>query len=98
MQCRCLARFPGVWGARHTFTAMSFLGLFACLLLRVNLSVAIVAMVGRDDSGVNSSVTKGAPRSKSCHLSCLFLSFNQRLTAALAGSARLKGGAFQRTR
>ncbi len=37
---------PGCWGTRHTFTLLSFLGLANVYAMRVNLSVAIVAMVG----------------------------------------------------
>ena len=33
------------WGARHTFTLMSFLGIAVNYCMRVNMSVAIVAMV-----------------------------------------------------
>ena len=37
------------WGARHTFIAMSFAGHTLCFALRVDMNVAIVAMVGSDD-------------------------------------------------
>ena len=36
---------PPGWGSRHNFTALAFLGFCVMYLLRVNLSVAIVAMV-----------------------------------------------------
>ena len=36
--------FSECWGSRHTFTVMSFLGLANLYAMRVNLSVAIVAM------------------------------------------------------
>ena len=35
----------GFWGTRHTFALMAFLGMANTFTLRVNLSVAIVAMV-----------------------------------------------------
>ncbi len=43
-----LALLPALesWGARHTFTFLSFLGMANVYAMRVNLSVAIVAMVG----------------------------------------------------
>ncbi len=34
------------WGCRHTFSLLSFLGMANVYAMRVNLSVAIVAMVG----------------------------------------------------
>ena len=37
--------FSELWGARHTFSLMGFLGFAVVYGLRVNLSVAIVAMV-----------------------------------------------------
>jgi hypothetical protein len=33
------------WGARHTFSALAFFSLLVNFTLRVNISVAIVAMV-----------------------------------------------------
>ena len=35
----------GCWGTRHTLTFMSFLGIAVNYCMRVNMSVAIVAMV-----------------------------------------------------
>ena len=37
--------FLAYWGTRHTFTFLSFLGLAVNYCMRVNMSVAIVAMV-----------------------------------------------------
>ncbi len=37
------------WGSRHAFTLMSFLGLSNLYAMRVNLSVAIVAMTSSGD-------------------------------------------------
>ena len=33
------------WGTRHTFTLMGFLGITVSYIMRMNLSVTIVAMV-----------------------------------------------------
>ena len=50
LQIYNIIRFPyqihisACWGARHTFTLMSFLGIAVNYCMRVNMSVAIVAM------------------------------------------------------
>ena len=43
----CVSHFylSAIWGARHTYVLMSFLGNLTASLLRVNLSEALVAMV-----------------------------------------------------
>ena len=47
---------PGeCWGERHTFVLMAFLGYTLCFTLRVDLAVAIVAMVN------TTSVTADGP-------------------------------------
>ena len=43
---------PECWGERHTFVLMAFLGYTLCFTLRVDLAVAIVAMVNTT-SGTN---------------------------------------------
>ena len=45
-------RPPECWGERHTFVLMAFLGYTLCFTLRVDLAVAIVAMVNTT-SGTN---------------------------------------------
>ena len=45
----------GGWGTRHTFTLLSFLGMANVYAMRVNLSVAIVAMVKHGDSSTTPS-------------------------------------------
>ena len=42
------------WGARFTFVAMTFLGKALCYAARVDMSVAIVAMVDRSKLNSNS--------------------------------------------
>ncbi len=46
------------WGARHTFTVMGFMGLANLYAMRVNLSVAIVAMTntGNYESHFNTHI------------------------------------------
>ncbi|XP_064112516.1 sialin-like isoform X1 [Macrobrachium nipponense] len=44
------------WGCRHTLAAMSFLGLLVSYIMRVNFSIAIVAMVGTRAKNVTSFV------------------------------------------
>ena len=46
-----LRGFVGCWGARHTFVFLAFLGTANVYAMRVNLSVAIVAMVGGSHTG-----------------------------------------------
>ena len=45
----------GGWGTRHTFAILAFLGFANVYAMRVNLSVAIVAMVNtsKKDCGIN---------------------------------------------
>ena len=47
---------PECWGERHTFVLMAFLGYTLCFTLRVDLAVAIVAMVN-----TTSSTNEGEP-------------------------------------
>ena len=47
---------PANWGARHTFVILAFLGCANVYAMRVNLSVAIVAMV--DSSTGNSGKSR----------------------------------------
>ena len=42
------------WGARFTFVTMTFLGKALCYAARVDMSVAIVAMVDRSKLNSNS--------------------------------------------
>ena len=52
---------PKGWGARHTFTLMCFLSYALCFSVRVDLAVAIVAMV--DTSAVLNNGSSLSP----CH-------------------------------
>ena len=51
---------PEFWGERHTFVLMAFLGYTLCFTLRVDLAVAIVAMVN------TTSTTDGAEPPDQC--------------------------------
>ena len=52
---------PGeCWGERHTFVLMAFLGYTLCFTLRVDLAVAIVAMVN------TTSTTADGPAAEQC--------------------------------
>ena len=51
---------PECWGERHTFVLMAFLGYTLCFTLRVDLAVAIVAMVN------TTSTTDGAEPPDQC--------------------------------
>ncbi len=44
------------WGARHTFILMSFLFMLLAQSMKVNLSVAIVAMVNSQESNYSTKV------------------------------------------
>ncbi|XP_060085023.1 sialin-like [Ylistrum balloti] len=46
------------YGARHTFTILSFIGYFHLYALRFNISIAIVAMVNHTDTFSNTNVTE----------------------------------------
>ena len=48
--------FPGCWGVRHTFVILAFLGCANVYAMRVNLSVAIVAMVDNTLSGKSTLI------------------------------------------
>ena len=48
----------GCWGTRHTLTFMSFLGIAVNYCMRVNMSVAIVAMVKPGKFKTISSITE----------------------------------------
>lgn len=56
---------PGAWETRHTFAVMSFLGLANVYAMRVNLSVAIVAMINHSRNNKNQFfhllIVKGYP-------------------------------------
>ena len=46
---------PECWGERHTFVLMAFLGYTLCFTLRVDLAVAIVAMVNTTSTTTNGT-------------------------------------------
>ena len=48
--------FTGCWGVRHTFVILAFLGCANMYAMRVNLSVAIVAMVDNTLSGKSTLI------------------------------------------
>ena len=48
--------FTGCWGVRHTFVILAFLGCANVYAMRVNLSVAIVAMVDNTGSSGKSKL------------------------------------------
>ena len=49
------------WGTRHTFALLSFLGFANIYAMRVNLSVAIVAMVSNSDRANNTNIGHECP-------------------------------------
>ena len=49
---------PPKWGARHTFVILAFLGCANVYAMRVNLSVAIVAMVDSSNTGSSGKSTR----------------------------------------
>ena len=49
---------PANWGTRHTFVILAFLGCANVYAMRVNLSVAIVAMVGSSNTGNSGKSTR----------------------------------------
>lgn len=80
LQCpaKLFAFLSGWWGARHTFAFMSFLGMANLYAMRVNLSVAIVAMTKSGNSIGKELEQRGSlcysPWSKYCSLTSM--SFN----------------------
>jgi hypothetical protein len=56
--------FPNL-GARHTLAVMGFFGILNVYFSRIDMSIAIVAMVGRD------SVTKADSNATLCEIRCL---------------------------
>ena len=44
------------WGARHTFTLLVFIGFTLCHATRVDMSVAVVSMVGSAPGKVNEEI------------------------------------------
>lgn len=49
------------WGTRHTFALLSFLGFANMYAMRVNLSVAIVAMVNAPEQSNNTNIGQECP-------------------------------------
>ncbi len=52
-------RGPSGWGSRHTLCLLCFWGLALTLAHRVNLSIAIVAMVNQTEVNANTTVELG---------------------------------------
>ena len=52
---------PSIWGTRHTFVLLSFLGFANIYAMRVNLSVAIVAMVSSSDRKNDTNIGTQCP-------------------------------------
>ena len=52
---------PSRWGTRHTFVLLSFLGFANIYAMRVNLSVAIVAMVSSSDRKNDTNIGTQCP-------------------------------------